>query len=113
MSGNEFFYKDKDGKKQDAALHEPILAAGDEEAARKIGMEAARIVLVAQRINDFVKGHGKPICDKCIMDGLKLTAHAHSAQITAALGTTSDFTRQHDECSVCKNDRTVIQIARS
>jgi hypothetical protein len=42
LSGNEFFYKDKDGKKQDAALHEPILAAGDEEAARKIGMEAAR-----------------------------------------------------------------------
>ena len=42
MSGNEFFYKDKDGKKQDASLHEPILAAGDEEAVRKIGMEAAR-----------------------------------------------------------------------
>ena len=34
MSGNEFFYKDKDGKKQDASLHEPILAAGDEEAVR-------------------------------------------------------------------------------
>jgi hypothetical protein len=42
MSGNEFFYKDKDGKKQDASLHEPILAAGDEEAVRKIGMEVAR-----------------------------------------------------------------------
>ena len=42
MSGNEFFYKDKDGKKQDASLHEPILAAGNEEAVRKIGMEAAR-----------------------------------------------------------------------
>jgi hypothetical protein len=42
MSGNEFFYKDKDGKKQDASLHEPILAAGDEEAARKIGIEVAR-----------------------------------------------------------------------
>ena len=29
-------------KKQDASLHEPILAAGNEEAVRKIGMEAAR-----------------------------------------------------------------------
>jgi hypothetical protein len=42
MSGNEFFYQDKNGKKQDASLHEPILAAGDEEAARKIGMDVAR-----------------------------------------------------------------------
>ena len=42
MFGNEFFYRDKDGKKQDASLHEPILAAGDEEAVRKIGMEVAR-----------------------------------------------------------------------
>jgi hypothetical protein len=51
-------------------------------------------VLVAQRINDFVTTHGKPVCDRCIMGALKLTAHAHSAQITGALGTTSDFTRK-------------------
>jgi hypothetical protein len=42
MSGNEFFYKDKDGKKQDASLHEPILAAGDHAKARQSGIEAAR-----------------------------------------------------------------------
>ena len=31
---NEFFYIDrKNGKKSDAALHEPILAEGDDEAA--------------------------------------------------------------------------------
>ena len=42
MSGHEFFYKDKDGKKQDASLLEPILVAGDEEAVRKIGREVAR-----------------------------------------------------------------------
>ena len=42
MSGNEFFYKDKDGKKQDAALHEPILAAGDHAKAQQIGIEVAR-----------------------------------------------------------------------
>ena len=41
MSGNEFFYKDKDGKKQDAALHEPILA-GDHHAATEVGKEVAR-----------------------------------------------------------------------
>jgi hypothetical protein len=42
MSGNEFFYKDEGGKKQDASLHEPILAAGDDESACRVGIEAAR-----------------------------------------------------------------------
>src|ERR1039458_8963024 len=41
MSGNEFFYIDADGKKQDAALHEPILA-GDPPAATEVGKEVAR-----------------------------------------------------------------------
>jgi hypothetical protein len=41
MSGNEFFYIDADGKKQDAALHESILA-GDHPAATEIGKEVAR-----------------------------------------------------------------------
>ena len=42
MSGDEFFYRDKDGKKQDAALHEPILAAGDHAKAQQVAIEAAR-----------------------------------------------------------------------
>ena len=69
-------------------------------------------MLVAQRINDFVTAHGKPVCDRCIMGALKLTAHAHSAQITGALGTTSDFTRKTGMCSLCKNERVVIDAAR-
>ena len=42
MSGDELFYKDKDGKKQDAALHQPILAAGDHAKVREVGIDAAR-----------------------------------------------------------------------
>jgi hypothetical protein len=42
MSGNEFFYKDKDGKKQDAALHDAILNDGDHHAATEVGRETAR-----------------------------------------------------------------------
>ena len=42
MSGDELFYNDKDGKKQDASLHEPMLAAGDHAKARQSGIEAAR-----------------------------------------------------------------------
>jgi hypothetical protein len=75
-------------------------------------LEATR-VLVAQKINDFITTHGAPVCDGCIVDALNLTAHAHSAQITAALGTTSDFTRQRAQCSVCKNERIVIHASRS
>lgn len=41
MSGNEFFYKDQGGKKQDAALHEPILA-GDHPVAKNVGKDQAR-----------------------------------------------------------------------
>ena len=42
MSGDELFYKDKDGKKKDAALHEPILEGGDHAKAQQVGIEAAR-----------------------------------------------------------------------
>jgi hypothetical protein len=42
MSGNEFFYIDADGKKQDAALHDAILNDGDHHAATNIGKDQAR-----------------------------------------------------------------------
>ncbi len=71
-------------------------------------------MLVAEKISNTVKGHAPAaICDKCIVAELGLTAHAHSAQITAALGTTSDFTRERGNCVVCKNERTVIYANRT
>ncbi|TPM30039.1 hypothetical protein [Mesorhizobium sp. B2-3-4] len=67
-------------------------------------------MLVAERVNQFItERKSKPVCDGCIVDGLKLTTQAHAAQITAALGTTSDFKRERGECSLCKNERTVIR----
>lgn len=66
-------------------------------------------MLVAQRINDFVTAHQRPVCDKCIITALDMTALAHSAQITATLGTTSDFSRDHGTCSICKRVKMVIQ----
>lgn len=41
VKSKEFFYKDKDGKPQDADLHEPILAS-DHAAADAIGRDAAK-----------------------------------------------------------------------
>lgn len=70
-------------------------------------------MIVAQKINDFIQRHHPgAVCDKCIVAGLNLTQHAHSAQNTAALGTTSDFDRDKGNCSLCKEDRVVIRALR-
>jgi hypothetical protein len=51
----EFFYK-KDGKKQDAALHEPILAEGDAAAAEKVGRAVMRrLGIKPERIEALMK----------------------------------------------------------
>jgi hypothetical protein len=67
-------------------------------------------VLVAEGVNEFIKQQ-RPgaVFDLCIVDALKLSAPAHAAQITAALGTTSDFNRAVGECALCKNKRKVIR----
>jgi hypothetical protein len=70
------------------------------------------LMLVAQRVNDLITARGQPICDGCIVNALGLTNHAHSSQITAALGTTSDFVREQAECAVCKNERLIIRPKR-
>lgn len=65
---------------------------------------------VAQRINELISSRRPDwICDKCIMNALSLSQHAHVAQNTIALATTSDFKRKMGQCTVCKNDRLVIQ----
>ena len=56
--------------------------------------------------------YGQPVCDQCIMRALKLKAPAHSAQVTGALATTSDFARNSGQCSLCKNERIVIHATR-
>ncbi|TPI32369.1 hypothetical protein FJW07_27440 [Mesorhizobium sp. B3-1-9] len=54
-------------------------------------------MIVAQMINDFVTvQYPGAICDRCIAEALHLSSHAHAAQTTEALGTTSDFTRQRN-----------------
>ena len=69
-------------------------------------------MIVAQRVNDWISNDApKPVCDICIVEGLGLSQQAHAAQITAALGTTSDFVRIKGVCSLCKNDRMVIKAS--
>lgn len=64
---------------------------------------------VAQSINDYVtKFRPAPICDLCIVSGLGLSRPQHAAQITGALGTTSDFDRGKAVCSKCGENRKSI-----
>jgi len=41
LVGYEFFYEDENGNLQDSAIHEEILADGDEEGARQISIQVA------------------------------------------------------------------------
>lgn len=69
-------------------------------------------MLVAQKVNDLISGFaGKPLCDRCICDLMGFKSHAHSAQITGALGTTSDFQRKDGTCHRCGEVRVVISRA--
>jgi len=69
-------------------------------------------MLIAEKINSLItRMRPKTICNKCINDKLGLTQQAHSAQNTAALGTTSDFTREKSLCSVCGATKTVIRAS--
>jgi hypothetical protein len=68
---------------------------------------------VPQQINDFITSkRPDALCNKCVAEGVGLTNDtAYPAQVTAALGTTSDFIRKPGTCSICKNDKTVIRRA--
>jgi len=71
-------------------------------------------MLVAQRVNNLITElDGRAICDRCICKEMGFRSHAHSAQITGALGTTSDFVRdeQKGECSRCGEMMRVIRRA--
>ena len=67
-------------------------------------------MLVAERVNRYITNlRGKPVCDPCLVGKLHLSSAAYAQQITAALGTTSDFDRQKDTCSLCNNERIAIR----
>ena len=63
---------------------------------------------IAQKINDFVTARQpNAVCDECIGNALNLSTQ--TSQMTAALGTTSDFIRDKGICAICKNKKVVIR----
>ncbi len=64
-----------------------------------------------QQLNDFITKR-KPnfLCNKCIAEAVGLSnVGAHPAQITATLGTTTDFKQKRDRCSICHEIKLVIR----
>jgi hypothetical protein len=56
----EFFYLDDDDQRQDADLHEPILAGGDHDAARAVSKAVMkRLGLSNERIAALMKSGEK------------------------------------------------------
>lgn len=68
---------------------------------------------VPQRINDYITSlQPEAVCNKCVAKGVGLQNDAaHPAQVTKALGTTSDFIQKSATCSICKGEKTVIRRA--
>ena len=67
---------------------------------------------IAQRVNDYVtKARPRAFCDDCIGEALSLSRRQQSARVTGALETTSDFSRELDECAGCGSVKKVIRRA--
>ena len=64
-------------------------------------------MFIARKINDFVTARQpNAVCDGCI--GRALNLSTQTSQMTAALGTTSDFAREKGICAICKTKKVVI-----
>ncbi|MDA9529788.1 hypothetical protein ACM42_15415 [Bradyrhizobium sp. CCBAU 25338] len=68
--------------------------------------------LTAEQVNEFItKRRPAFVCDQCIVRGVGLSVRAHANQITAALGTTSDFVREKGSCPECKHTEVMVIAA--
>ena len=68
-------------------------------------------MIIAEQVNRFLtQRRPDEVCDSCVADHLKLR-HQQANRVTMALGTTSDFTRQHGLCVDC--DRELITTRRN
>lgn len=64
---------------------------------------------VLQDVADYVTRLGKPVCDDCIADHLKLTVRQHANHKTRELEKDRSFDRRKGTCSVCHNEKLVIR----
>jgi hypothetical protein len=103
-----------DGDRHVGYLRNRLIAARRPELRHEYRNASEISSPIANRINDFVTGYyPHMVCDRCICEELDFYSSAQAAQITEALGTTSDFDRRHGQCVLCKNERIVIRANRT
>lgn len=57
---------------------------------------------IAERVNDYITRYQpKAFCDDCLHAELGLSLRQQAHRVTSALGTTNDFRREKDTCSLC------------
>jgi hypothetical protein len=44
-------------------------------------------MVVAQKINDFITKQGRPVCDRCVVNALKLTPDQYRTALARAIST--------------------------
>ena len=64
---------------------------------------------VLDDVRDLItRRNGKPICDDCIADKLKLSVRQHANRKTNILKNDPGFIRRKDVCPVCGGNKLVI-----
>jgi hypothetical protein len=65
---------------------------------------------IAERVNKFLTDHQPAaFCDDCLAERLQLSRRQQAHRVTSALGTTSNFSRANGRCSLCGDEKLVIQ----
>lgn len=70
-----------------------------------------RSASIPARINNFISAnYPNAVCNRCIAAGIGIPNQpTRPAQITGALGTTSDFIQDSGHCAICGCRKTVIR----
>lgn len=68
---------------------------------------------IPERVNALITGSGAARCDRCIQEELGVAQNNQIQQITSALATTRDFTREKAPCAGCGKRKVVTRAVRS
>jgi hypothetical protein len=66
-------------------------------------------VTVTERISLWLRQVGRPHCDDCLVNELKLTRRQQANRATNALAATRNFIRDKGVCSLCGRRKMVIE----
>lgn len=69
-------------------------------------------MIIADRVRNYIASRAPAeLCDACVAKRLGLR-HQQANRVTMALGTTSDFKRDHGRCADCGKDQKITALAK-